>query len=50
MGKLKTALFAAGLVPFMADNRLHVVPPCVVTAEEASRGVAIIDSVLAELK
>ena len=50
MGKLKTALFAANLVPFMADNRLHVVPPCVVTAEEASRGIEIIDRVLAELK
>ena len=50
MGKLKTALFAANLVPFMADNRLHVVPPCVVTAEEARRGIEIIDRVLAELK
>jgi taurine--2-oxoglutarate transaminase len=50
MGKLKTALFAAGLVPFMADNRLHVVPPCVITAEEAQRGIAIIDQVLTELK
>jgi taurine--2-oxoglutarate transaminase len=50
MGKLKTALFAAGLVPFMADNRLHVVPPCVITEDEARRGLAIIDQVLAELK
>ncbi len=50
MGKLRTALFAARLVPFMADNRLHVVPPCVVTAEEARRGIEIIDRVLTELK
>ena len=50
MGKLRTALFAAKLVPFMADNRLHVVPPCVVTEDEARRGLAIIDQVLAELK
>jgi len=50
MGKLRTALFAAGLVPFMADNRLHVVPPCVVTEDEARRGLAIIDQVLAGLK
>jgi taurine--2-oxoglutarate transaminase len=49
MGKLRTALFAAGLVPFMADNRLHVVPPCVVTEDEARRGLAIIDQVLAGL-
>ena len=50
MGKLRTALFAAGLVPFMADNRLHVVPPCVITEDEARRGLAIIDKVLGELK
>jgi len=50
MGRLRTALFAAGLVPFMADNRLHVVPPCVVTEDEARRGLAIIDQVLAGLK
>ena len=50
MGKLRTALFAAGLVPFMADNRLHVVPPCVITEDEARRGLDIIDQVLAELK
>jgi taurine--2-oxoglutarate transaminase len=49
MGKLRTALFSAGLVPFMADNRLHVVPPCVVTEDEARRGLAIIDQVLAGL-
>ena len=49
MGKLRTALFAARLVPFMADNRLHVVPPCVVTEDEARRGLAIIDQVLSEL-
>jgi taurine--2-oxoglutarate transaminase len=50
MGKLRTALFAAGLVPFMADNRLHVVPPCVITEDEARRGLAIIDKVLAKLR
>jgi taurine--2-oxoglutarate transaminase len=50
MGNLRTALFAAKLVPFMADNRLHVVPPCVITEDEARRGLAIIDQVLADLK
>jgi taurine--2-oxoglutarate transaminase len=34
----------------MADNRLHVVPPCVISEDEARRGLAIIDQVLAELK
>ncbi len=50
MGKLKTALLAHNLLPFMADNRLHVVPPCVVTEDEACEGLAIIDAVLSELE
>ncbi|MEY5017232.1 MAG: 5-aminovalerate aminotransferase DavT [Actinomycetota bacterium] len=49
MGALKSALLGAGLLPFIADNRLHVVPPCVVTAEEARAGLDIIDRVLSEL-
>jgi taurine--2-oxoglutarate transaminase len=49
MGKLKAALLAHKLLPFMADNRLHVVPPCVVTEDEAREGIAIIDAVLTEL-
>jgi len=49
MGKLKSALMAHKLLPFMADNRLHVVPPCVVTEDEAREGLAIIDAVLGEL-
>jgi taurine--2-oxoglutarate transaminase len=49
MGKLKAALLAHKLLPFMADNRLHVVPPCVVTEDEAREGLAIIDAVLTEL-
>lgn len=46
MAKLKADLTAAGLLPFMADNRIHVVPPAVVTEAEAKRGLAIIDAVL----
>jgi taurine--2-oxoglutarate transaminase len=49
IGKLKGELMSRGLLPFVADNRLHVVPPCVVTAEEARRGLAIIDDALAAL-
>ena len=49
MGKLKAALMANKLLPFMADNRLHVVPPCVVTEDEAREGLTIIDKVLLEL-
>lgn len=46
MGRLKSALVARGLLPFVADNRIHVVPPCVVTAEEVAEAMAIYDEVL----
>jgi taurine---2-oxoglutarate transaminase len=46
IGDLKRELLARGVLPFTADNRLHVVPPCVVTAEEAQRGLAAIDEAL----
>jgi taurine--2-oxoglutarate transaminase len=49
MGRLKTDLLSRGLLPFTAENRIHVVPPAVVTDEEARRGVAIIDEALAAL-
>jgi len=32
-----------GLMPFSNFNRVHVVPPCNVTAEEVAEGVAIMD-------
>lgn len=47
IGALKSDLLARGLLPFFADNRLHVVPPCVITAEDATRGLDIIDDALA---
>jgi len=43
---LKAALLERGLLPIVQDNRLHVVPPCIVTIEEAERGLAIIDEAL----
>ena len=46
VGALKGELLARGLLPFVADNRLHVVPPCVVTVGECLRGLAIIDEAL----
>jgi taurine--2-oxoglutarate transaminase len=48
MGAIKTRLVAAGLLPFVVDNRIHVVPPCTVTADEVHEGLAILDQVLAE--
>ena len=46
IGVLKGELLARGLLPFVADNRLHVVPPCVVTVAECLRGLSIIDEAL----
>jgi taurine--2-oxoglutarate transaminase len=46
VGELRKALLAAGLLPFVVDNRIHVVPPCVVTADEVARALAIYDEVL----
>ena len=42
----KQNLIARGMVPFVQDNRIHVVPPCVVTDDEAAAGLAIYDEVL----
>ncbi|WP_157000772.1 aspartate aminotransferase family protein [Agromyces laixinhei] len=46
MGRVKAALVDRGLLPFVQDNRIHVVPPCVVTAEEVAEAMAIYDEVL----
>ncbi|MEE6280356.1 aspartate aminotransferase family protein [Georgenia sunbinii] len=46
MGRVKTELLARGVLPMIVDNRIHVVPPCVITAEEVARGVAALDEVL----
>ena len=45
MGRAKAALLERGLLPFLADNRIHVVPPCVVTDDEARTALAIYDDV-----
>lgn len=38
-----------GLMPFVHFNRMHVVPPCVVTEAEAKEGLAIIDQALSAI-
>ena len=47
IGALKAELLARGLLPFVADNRVHVVPPCVVTDDEVARALAIYDEAFA---
>lgn len=46
MGAVKSALFDRGLLPFIAENRIHVVPPCTVTADEVGQAMAIYDEAL----
>jgi len=46
MARLKGALVSAGLLPFVQDNRIHVVPPCIVTDDQVARAIAIYDAVL----
>jgi len=46
IGQLKKEMSARGLVPFSADNRIHVVPPCVVTDDEVAQAMAIYDEAL----
>jgi taurine--2-oxoglutarate transaminase len=48
IGQLKGALQAKGLLAFTADNRIHVVPPCNVSAEEVAKALTIFDEVFTE--
>ncbi|MBF0672461.1 MAG: aspartate aminotransferase family protein [Salinibacterium sp.] len=47
MGRIKSELLARRLLAIVQDNRIHVVPPCVVTDDEVAEAVAIYDEVLA---
>ncbi len=42
MAKVKTACLSRGLLPFVAENRIHVAPPCVITDAEADQGLQIL--------
>jgi len=46
MGAIKQALIDGGLLPFVVENRIHVVPPCTISAEQIQQGLAISDRVL----
>jgi taurine--2-oxoglutarate transaminase len=47
MAELAAACKARGLWPFTHFNRLHVVPPCTISADDARHGLAILDDALA---
>ncbi len=46
MTTLVTECKTLGLLPFTNYNRLHVVPPCNITADDARRGLDILDRAL----
>ncbi|MGH8893931.1 MAG: aspartate aminotransferase family protein [Actinomycetes bacterium] len=46
MASLVAACKERGMIPFVNFNRLHVVPPCTVSDEEAKEGLAILDEAL----
>lgn len=43
IGLLKAELMKRGLLPFVSDNRIHVVPPCTVTDAEVAKALTIYD-------
>ena len=49
MARIKARLLERGLIPFIVDNRIHVLPPCIVSAEEVRQALAIYDDVLRSL-
>jgi taurine--2-oxoglutarate transaminase len=50
MNDLLSACKRRGLLPFVNMNRLHVVPPCTVSDEEARLGLSLLDEALGELE
>ncbi|KRB38502.1 aspartate aminotransferase family protein [Microbacterium sp. Root180] len=50
IGRLKKEMSSRGLMPFAADNRIHVVPPCVVTDDEVAQAMSIYDEALTSVE
>ncbi|WP_127819324.1 aspartate aminotransferase family protein [Microbacterium sp. CPCC 204701] len=50
IGRLKKELAGRGLLPLTVDNRLHVVPPCVVTEAQVAEAIAIYDESLTSVE
>lgn len=49
MNDVKRLCTEKGLLTFIADNRIHVVPPCIVTEDEVEEALKIYDAVLTEV-
>ncbi|WP_250447422.1 aspartate aminotransferase family protein [Actinotalea sp. C106] len=50
VGALKADLTRRGLLPFVAENRVHVVPPCVVTDAEVHEALEVYDAALTQIE
>ena len=50
MAQLKRDLLDRGLLPFIVDNRIHVVPPANIDVSDARHGLAVIDEALTALR
>lgn len=50
VGRLKKELTGRGLLPLTVDNRIHVVPPCVVTDAQVAEAIAIYDESLTSVE
>lgn len=50
MAHIKAGLIRRGLLPFVVANRIHVVPPAIVTADEVERALAILDETLTDFE
>ena len=49
MARARREMLAHGLLPMVVENRIHVVPPCVVTDSEVGRALQVYDEVLGVL-
>lgn len=46
MGAIKGLMMERGLLAFIVANRIHVVPPCIVTPAEVDQAISILDETL----
>jgi taurine--2-oxoglutarate transaminase len=49
MQRFTAACKQGGVWPFIAANRIHVVPPCNISVEDAHAGLDVIDQALSVL-
>lgn len=49
MAVIKSALIHDGFMPFIAGNRIHLAPPCIMTGAEVKQGIEILDRVLSQV-